>query len=55
MPRKRIEVQSAISSSKAGLAEQLAAELKTTRDFGQPLVYEQDYSQQKIAGNRDLG
>lgn len=47
MPRKKIEVQSALTGSKAGLAEKLAVELKSGRDFGQPLVYEQEYSTRK--------
>jgi len=32
---------------KTGLAEKLATELKSGRDFGQPLVYEQEYSTKK--------
>lgn len=47
MPRVRIGVQSAMTAGNAGLAEKLAAELKSDRDFGQPLVYEQVYSTKK--------
>lgn len=47
MPRKRIEVQSALTAAKVGLAEKLATELKNERDYGQPLVYEQEYSTKK--------
>jgi hypothetical protein len=47
MPRKRIEVQPALTTSKAGLADKLAAELKSGKDYGQPLVYEQEYSTKK--------
>lgn len=47
MPRKRIEVQSALTATKAGLPEKLASELRSARDFGQPLVYEQVYSTQR--------
>ena len=41
MPRKRIGPESPIGSAKKELAEELAAELKSNREFGQPLIYEQ--------------
>ncbi len=47
MPRMKIGVQSALTTTKAGLAEKLAEELKSDRDYGQPLVYEQVYSTKK--------
>jgi hypothetical protein len=48
MPRKTIAVQTTLTATKAGLAEKLAAELKSAKDFGQPLVYEQEYSTKKV-------
>lgn len=47
MPRKRIGVQSALTATSNGLAERLAEELKSNRDYGQPLVYEQEYATKK--------
>jgi hypothetical protein len=47
MPRKIIGTQIALTANKNKLAERLAAELKSNRDFGQPLVYEQEYSTKK--------
>ena len=44
MPRKKIGVQSALTPTNKDLAEKLAEELKSDRDYGQPLVYEQEYS-----------
>lgn len=43
MPRKKIGVQSALTSTNSGLAGRLADELKSGREYGQPLVYEQEY------------
>lgn len=43
MPRKIIEVQPSLPATNNSLATTLAAELKSDRDFGQPLVYEQEY------------
>jgi len=40
MPRKRIGPESRIGSAKKELAEKLAAELKSNREFGQPVIYE---------------
>ena len=48
MPRKKIGVQSALTTAKGGLAEKLAEELRTNREFGQPTVYEQEYSTKKV-------
>jgi len=47
MPRKIIGAQTALTANKNKLAEKLAAELKSTRDYGQPLIYEQEYSTKK--------
>lgn len=47
MPRIRVDGLSVLTSPKTGLAEKLATELKSSRDFGQPLVYEQEYSTKK--------
>jgi hypothetical protein len=47
MPRKRIGVQSALTATNNGLAKRLAEELKSSRDYGQPLVYEQEYATKK--------
>jgi hypothetical protein len=47
MPRKKIGVQSAMTSTNSGLAGKLAEELKSDRDYGQPLVYEQEYATKK--------
>ncbi len=47
MPRKRIEVQSAMTSAGAGLVGRLAEELKSGREYGQPVVYEQQYPTKK--------
>ncbi len=49
MPRKRIGVQTALATAKSsGLAEKLAQELKAVREYGQPLVYEIEYTTGKI-------
>jgi hypothetical protein len=48
MPRKKIGVQSALATAKDGLAQKLAEELKANREFGQPTVYEQEYSTKKV-------
>jgi len=47
MPRKKIGVQSALTSTNSTLAGRLADELKSGREFGQPLVYEQEYPTKK--------
>lgn len=44
MPRKKIGVQSALTSTNNRLAVKLSEELKSDRDYGQPLVYEQEYA-----------
>lgn len=48
MPRKKIGAPSALSIPKGGLADTLAGELKSDRDFGQPMVYEYEYATGKI-------
>ncbi len=47
MPRKKIGVLSAITSTDTGLARRLAEDLKSGRDYGQPLVYEQEFATKK--------
>jgi hypothetical protein len=47
MPRIRVGVKSASTATSNSLAEKLAAELKSDRDYGQPLVYEQEYATKK--------
>lgn len=47
MPRRRIGVQSALTVTSNGLVKKLAEELKNDRDYGQPLVYEQEYATKK--------
>ncbi len=47
MPRKKIEVPSAMTSAGAGLVRKLAEELNSKREFGQPLIYEQEYPTRK--------
>ncbi len=44
MPRKKLGVQSALTTTNTGLAAKLAGKLKSDRDYGQPLVYEQEYA-----------
>lgn len=48
MPRKRIGPQIELESTKGGLAERLANELKSERESGQPIIYEQEYRTGKI-------
>jgi hypothetical protein len=48
MPRKRIGTPTALAGTRGGLAEKLAAELKSGRDYGQPTIYEQEYSTGKL-------
>jgi hypothetical protein len=47
MPIRKMGVQSALATAKAGLVGKLAEELKENREFGQPTVYEQEYSTKK--------
>ena len=47
MPRIRIGAQPALTVSRSGLVDKLAAELKNNRKYGQPLVYEQEYPTKK--------
>ena len=48
MPRKRIGIQGRPARAEAGLVEGLAAELKGHHEFGQPTIYEQEYSTGKL-------
>lgn len=49
MPRRKIGVRSARPAAKRRLAEALAAELRdATKQFGQPMIYEQDYASGKV-------
>jgi hypothetical protein len=48
MPRKKIGAQTALITVRGHLAEKLANELKSSRECGQPLVYEQEYATGKI-------
>lgn len=48
MPRKTIRTQTAQPAPKGGLVDKLAAELNSDRDYGQPLVYEQEYTTKKV-------
>lgn len=48
MPRKRIADPTALATVRGDWANQLAAELKSGRDFGQPLVYEHAYATGKL-------
>ena len=40
MPRKRIGPETRIGSAKKEFVEKLVAELKSNREFGQPVIYE---------------
>ncbi len=48
MPRKRIGPEARTGSAKKELAEELAAELKSNRDFGQPVIYEHAFRTGKV-------
>jgi len=48
MPRKRIGPEVRIGSVNKELAEQLAAELKSEREFGQPVIYEHAFRTGKV-------
>jgi hypothetical protein len=48
MPRKRIGPEIRTGSVKKELAEELAAELKTNREFGQPVIYEHAFRTGKV-------
>jgi hypothetical protein len=48
MPRKKIGAEVLAGSSRGELAAQLAAELKSAREYGQPLVYEQEFRTGKV-------
>jgi hypothetical protein len=48
MPRKRIGPEARTGSVKKELAEELAAELKSNREFGQPVIYEHAFRTGKV-------
>ena len=48
MPRKRIGPDFPLADATAGLAEKLATELKSGQDYGQPLIYEQEFRTGKV-------
>lgn len=48
MPIRKVPVQSGLAAAKAGLAERLAEELKSAKDYGQPTIYEQEYATKKV-------
>jgi hypothetical protein len=48
MPRKTIGPEAPTANARKDLAEKLAAELKTSRDYGQPLIYEQMFRTGKV-------
>jgi hypothetical protein len=48
MPRKRLLTEPEAVGTGGGLIEQLARELKSDRQSGQPLIYEQEYSTGKM-------
>lgn len=49
MPRKRISPEARIGSVNKKLAEELAAELKSDREFGQPIIYEHVFRTDKVS------
>lgn len=48
MPRKRIGPEARIGSADKELAEELAAELKSNHEFGQPVIYEHAFRTGKV-------
>lgn len=48
MPRKKIGPEGRTGNAKGELAEKLAAELKSSRESGQPIIYEQEFRTGKI-------
>lgn len=48
MPRKRIGPEALIGSVKKELTEKRAAELKSNREFGQPVIYEHTFRTGKV-------
>jgi hypothetical protein len=48
MPIRKVTVQSGLVASKVGLAERLAEELKSAKDYGQPTIFEQEYATKKV-------
>jgi hypothetical protein len=48
MPRKKIGPEIRLGAVKRELAEKLAAELKSDREYGQPFIYEQEYRTGKL-------
>jgi hypothetical protein len=51
MPRKKIGPDAPSAGAKQSLAAKLAAELKSSREFGQPLIYEQTFRTGKVRVN----
>ena len=51
MPRKKLGPDAPSAGAKQGLAEKLAAELKHSREHGQPLIYEQAFRTGKVRVN----
>ena len=49
MPRKKIGTQRPPTRVQGKFAEQLAAELNSGRESGQPLIYEQEFSSGKVS------
>lgn len=48
MPRKRLGPEAGITDARVDLAGRLAAELKSDREYGQPMIYEQAYRTGKV-------
>lgn len=48
MPRRQFDPQSRTTSPNKTLAEKLAAELESDREYGQPFIYEQKYQTGKL-------
>ena len=51
MARVKFGPRTASPPAKGGLADRLAAELKTGRDFGQPLIYEHEFGTDRLNVN----
>jgi hypothetical protein len=51
MPRKRIGLEIRLAEAKRPLAEKLAAELKSGKESGQPVIYEQEFRTGKVRVN----
>lgn len=51
MSRKRIGPSAVVADAKGELVDRLASELKEARDYGQPFVFEEEFSTKKIRVN----